>query len=232
VRSVPVMATSTLTPATRPAPAGSPGGPLSGVRQPSFFSAANLLSLARLPLALVFAFVLGAPWGGPVAALGVLGLAGLTDALDGIFARRAEARRTGSVDPVAPAGTGSWLDPICDKVFVAGVLGAIWYRTQPSLGLLALIVARELAQLPLSLVYAVVPALRRWLRYDFRASLLGKAATVSQFIAIAALLFDSRLTRAAAGLTFALGLLALGDYVLRAVRMGRARLHEGGAAPG
>ena len=227
------MATSTLTPQSRPAAASSAGGPLVlNLAPPSFFSVANLLSLARLPLALLFAVALAAPWGGPWAALGVLALAGLTDALDGMFARRAEARRTGTAGSVAPAGTGSWLDPICDKVFVASVLGAIWYRTQPSMGVLALIVARELAQLPLSLIYAVVPALRRWLRYDFRASVLGKAATVSQFIAIAALLFDSTLVRPAAWVTFALGLLALGDYVLRAVRIGRARLREHGVTPG
>ena len=191
-----------------------------------FFSTANVLSLARLPLALLFAVVLAAPWGGPLAALGVLALAGLTDALDGAVARRAEARRTGATGPVAPAGTGSWLDPICDKVFVAGVLGAIWYRSQPPLGLLALIVARELAQLPLSLIYATVPALRRWLQYDFRASVLGKAATVSQFAAVAALLFDSALTRPLAWAAFVIGLLALGDYVRRAVRIGRMRLHQ------
>jgi phosphatidylglycerophosphate synthase len=215
------MPVSTLTPTT---PATRTGGAVSQLGPPSFFSVANLLSLARVPLALAFAVVLAAPWGGPWAALGVLALAGLTDALDGMFARRAEARRLGTHGPTAPAGTGSWLDPICDKVFVASVLGAIWYRSQPSLGLLALILARELAQLPLSLVYAAVPALRRWLRYDFRASPLGKAATVSQFAAIAALLFQSRLTYPAAWLSFVIGLLALGDYILRAIRIGRARL--------
>jgi len=198
--------------------------PARGLAPPSFFSVANLLSLARLPLALAFAVVLAAPWGGPWAALGVLALAGATDALDGVFARRAEARRLGTHGPTAPAGTGSWLDPVCDKLFVGGVLAAIWYRSQPSLGLLALIVARELAQLPLSVVYAAVPALRRWLRYDFRASVLGKAATVSQFAAIAALLFQSPLAVPAAWFAFAIGLLALGDYILRAVRIGRARL--------
>lgn len=225
------MATTSFPPQSRPVPRPVRGAaedaPLLPRPAPApFFSTANLLSLARVPLAAAFAFILQAPWGGPLAALGVLLLAGLTDALDGMFARRAEARRLGIAGPTAPAGTGSWLDPICDKVFVAGVLGAIWVRTQPSLGLLALIVARELAQLPLSIVYAIVPSLRRWLRYDFRASILGKAATVTQFAAIAALLFESRLTRPAAWLAFAIGLMALGDYVARAVQIGRARLRE------
>lgn len=219
------MPATTLTPptATRPAPSAA-AAPL-GAPAPSFFSVANVLSLVRVPLALVFAVVLAAPWGGPTVALLVLAVAGLTDALDGVFARRAEARRLGTHGPTAPAGTGSWLDPVCDKLFVGGVLAAIWWHSRPPVGVLALIVARELAQLPLSVVYAAVPALRHWLRYDFRASVLGKAATVAQFLAIVALLFRSRLLEPAAWVAFSVGLLALGDYVWRAVRIGRARLH-------
>ena len=123
-----------------------------------------------------------------------------------------------------PAGTGSWLDPICDKLFVAAVLAAIWAVRRPSFGLLAMIVARELAQLPLSLVYLMVPSLRRWLRYDFRASILGKAATVAQFLAIAALILDHPSIRIFAVIAFVLGVTALVDYVRRAVAIGRSRL--------
>ncbi len=192
----------------------------------SFFSIANLLSLARVPLALLFAVVLVAPWGGPWVALLVLALAGLTDALDGIFARRAATQLAPGAGSVAPAGTGSWLDPICDKIFVATVLGAIWFHGRPSLTLLGLILARELVQLPLSLIYAVVPTLRRWLRYDFRASVLGKAATVLQFTAITALLFQSPAALMAAWVSFGVGLLALADYVRRAIRIGRERQRD------
>ena len=39
----------------------------------------------------------------------------------------------------------------------------------------------------MSIVYRAIPTLRRWLRYDFRASVLGKAATIAQFLAIGAL---------------------------------------------
>src|SRR4051812_6859545 len=107
----------------------------------SFFTPANLLSLSRLPLGLLFAVVLAAPWGGDWLALLVLALAGLTDALDGRLARREQARRLGTAVNLieSPSGTGSWLDPICDKFFVATVLGAIWYQSRPPLGLLALI---------------------------------------------------------------------------------------------
>lgn len=188
-----------------------------------FFSVANMLSLSRLPLGALFALTLAEPWSArwwpPFA---VVAVAGLTDVLDGWFARRALARETGQRGN--PTGVGSWLDPICDKVFVAAVLGAIWFHVRPPLGWLALIVARELAQLPLSLIYVVVPPLRRWLRYDFRASPVGKAATVAQFAAIAALILRHPIAHALAIASFAIGMIALGDYVRRAVRIGRERM--------
>ena len=192
----------------------------------SLFTAANVLSLSRVPLGLLFAVVLNAPWGGPAAATGVLAVAGVTDALDGFCARRAEAHRPGGRAGGTPAGMGSWLDPICDKIFVATVLFAIWWLRRPALSLLLLILARELAQLPLSLIYLAVPSLRRWLRYDFRSSLLGKAATVSQFAAVAALLWASRATPVLAYVSFVVGLIALGDYLRRAFDLGRQRLAE------
>lgn len=193
----------------------------------SFFTTANLLSLSRLPLGLLFAVTLVAPWGGVWAALLLLAVAGLTDALDGRFARKEQARRLGTHGLAeSPAGTGSWLDPVCDKFFVATVLWAIWHQTRPPLSLLGLILARELVQFPLSLVYAAIPALRRWLRYDFRASVLGKAATVSQFAAVSALLFRSRISWWAAGVSCTVGLLALADYIWRAVKLGQRRRQE------
>ncbi len=192
----------------------------------SFFSVANVLSLSRVPLGLLFAVVLVAPWGGAWPAMWVLALAGLTDALDGHIARREHARRQGNPRAETPAGTGSWLDPICDKIFVATVLFAIWFHGRPPILWLGLILARELAQLPLSVIYVAVPALRQWLRYDFRASLLGKAATVSQFAAITALVFKNPAAPLAAGLACAVGCLALADYVLRAVRIARYRRSE------
>jgi phosphatidylglycerophosphate synthase len=200
-----------------------------------FFTAANLLSLVRLPLGAAFAVALSAPWGGRWAAMGVLALAGASDVADGWSARRAWAARAASglaegapaKERASPAGMGSWLDPICDKLFVASVLGAIWYASHPPLWWLGLIVARELIQLPLSLIYAAIPALRRWLRYDFRASAPGKAATVMQFCAVAALIWQSRAALGFGVASFVIGLVALGDYLRRAIRIGARRLDGG-----
>jgi cardiolipin synthase len=186
-------------------------------RLPGWFTAPNLLSLARLPLGLLFWLVMGATPGHALPVLGVLALAAITDVLDGITARRRG---------VDLAGVGSWLDPLCDKLFVGAVLAALHFQRGVPLGLLALIVARELLQLPMTLVYRAIPTLRRWLQYDFRASPLGKAATISQFFAVGALIVGLP-ARVPIVLAFTLGIVALGDYVLRAIEIGR---HHQGAA--
>jgi cardiolipin synthase (CMP-forming) len=178
-----------------------------------FFTLPNLLSLARLPLGGLFWVALGPTQAHAGAALGVMAAAAATDVLDGTLARR----QGGDL-----AGVGSWLDPICDKLFVGAVLAALHFQRGISFGLLALVVARELLQLPMSIVYHAVPTLRRWLRYDFRASILGKAATIAQFLAIAALVADLP-PRLPVYLAFGLGILALVDYCRRAVELGRAR---------
>lgn len=182
----------------------------------SFVSLPNLLSLSRVPLGWVFWLALGptSTRAHGIAALGIMGLAAVTDVLDGYLARRAGADM---------AGVGSWLDPICDKLFVGAVLGALHVERGVSLGLLALIVARELLQLPMAVVYRASGTLHTWLRYDFRASELGKAATVTQFAAIGALVVGLPARPFAIG-AFALGLIALADYIRRAVLIGKQRI--------
>jgi cardiolipin synthase (CMP-forming) len=197
---------------------------MSPARAQRLLTLPNLLSASRLPLGGLFWAVLGP---GPETVelpFGVLAAAAATDVLDGYLARRRG---------VDPAGVGSWLDPICDKLFVGAVLAALYVERHVPLSLLALVVTRELLQLPMALVYRTSETLRRWLHYDFRASGLGKAATVCQFLAVSALVAQPALERAsprAAGyavgwrlaeLAFALGLAALADYIRRAIEIGR-----------
>ena len=182
----------------------------------AFFTLPNLLSLSRLPLGWLFWVVLGPAPGRGALALGVMALAAGTDVLDGTLARRRG---------VDVSGSGSWLDPICDKLFVGAVLAALHFERGVSLGLLALIVTRELLQLPMAVVYRLSHTIRSWLRYDFRASPLGKAATVAQFLAIAALIVGLP-AHGLAIVAFALGVIALGDYVRRAIVIGRQRLQQ------
>ena len=185
----------------------------------------NLLSLSRLPLGGLFWMALGrtaTPLHAGLA-LGVMALAAVTDMLDGNIARRRG---------VSTAGMGSWLDPICDKLFVGAVLGALHFQRGVPLWLLAVIVARELMQLPMVVVYRLFPTLRHWLRYDFRASHLGKAATIIQFLAIGSLVMGWAAAVPLAWGAFGVGLVALIDYVRRAVTIGKERLNEPEQAKG
>ena len=177
----------------------------------------NLLSLSRLPLGGLFWATLGPTTTQAAISLGVMALAAGTDVLDGTIARRRG---------VSTAGVGSWLDPICDKLFVGAVLGALYFKRGVPLWLLAVIVARELIQLPMVVVYRVFPTLRHWLRYDFRASHLGKAATIIQFLAIGSLVMGWPTAYPLAWGAFGVGLVALADYVRRAVAIGKQRLHQ------
>jgi phosphatidylglycerophosphate synthase len=193
---------------------------MSAAAASSLLTLPNLLSLSRIPLGGLFWLTLARAPAHAVLPFAVMGAAAATDVLDGYLARR----QAGGADP---RGTGSWLDPICDKLFVGAVLLSIYLVRRPPLALLALVLTREILQLPMGIIYRTSATLRRWLRYDFRASLLGKAATVAQFLAMSALILNHRLAWFMAEIAFVLGLSALADYVRRAVVIGRRRLSTG-----
>ncbi|HVU50416.1 MAG TPA: CDP-alcohol phosphatidyltransferase family protein [Polyangia bacterium] len=181
-----------------------------------FWTLPNALSLSRLPLGGLFWLALARGSSRAELPFGVLAAAAGTDVLDGWIARR---RGTNL------AGVGSWLDPICDKLFVGSVLAALFVQRRAPLSLLALVAGRELLQLPMALVYRTSPTLRRWLRYDFRASILGKSATVVQFLAVSALILGAEEAWPLAVTAFALGMFALGDYIRRAIVIGKRHSH-------
>ena len=85
------------------------------------------------------------------------------------------------------------------------------------LWIVPLISLREILQTLIVGATRVIPAVRRRLRPRFRANILGKATTVVQFLTIAAILLDwpHQIPRAIA--TAALGLIAVGVYVRRAM---------------
>ena len=172
----------------------------------------NLLTLVRLPMAVGVWFV--AAW--PSALFGLMVAAAASDMLDGWFARRMRARRLARGQPTrlaGPQGRGAWLDPACDKTFVISVIAATWHFYTPPWWLLALIGAREILLVPLVLLWRVLP--HRAL--DLRAGAAGKLATVAQFFALWSIILesDSALTLALAS-AFA-GVLAVADYVMRAM---------------
>ncbi len=169
----------------------------------------GLLSLSRLPLAAVFPLTLGHP----AAALAVLIAAGVSDVLDGWYARR--------FSQVTPTGTA--LDPATDKIFVLTVAVSLvaWGYLSPIE--VVIISTRELAELPLVVWIAVSHHARQRRSDQPTANLLGKAATCLQFAVVTAAVFRvphlSWLV-AVAGLA---GALAGVGYWARALRDGHLR---------
>ncbi|MBI2933608.1 MAG: CDP-alcohol phosphatidyltransferase family protein [Planctomycetes bacterium] len=167
-----------------------------------FLDAANLLTLLRLPLGGVVWVDADRPW----FVLAVMAAAGMTDVLDGRLARRA---------PSGPLHVGAWLDPLCDKFFMLSVLLAVGSARDAPPAILLLIAARELVQIPLAALYAILRRLGRQLQYDFRAAVVGKVATVSQFLAVSALLLDHPFTRPLAVVAGVIGVAAALYYFAR-----------------
>ncbi|MCC7508304.1 MAG: CDP-alcohol phosphatidyltransferase family protein [Planctomycetes bacterium] len=190
-------------------------------QQEPLLSLPNLLTLVRVPLA--GAVWLVAPW--PWALIGVMFAAGLSDVLDGWFARRMRARRLAHGLPTRSlgekGGRGAWLDPVVDKLFVVSTLAAVLVFYAPPWWWLPLIATRECIQLPLVALYKLTPGLARRLRFDFRAGMAGKLATVSQFAAVWVFILGGAHWLAFALLAGAVGLIAALDYVLRALAHSR-----------
>lgn len=170
----------------------------------------NLVTASRLPLAASVWIAPGTTW---FVAM-VLTLAAATDVVDGwlarMLAKKQDARRARAAE------MGAWLDPMCDKIFIVSVAAAVFVAERPPLGIMFLILTRELVLVPLVIIYRATPGLRGWLRYDFHAGQIGKLATVTQFFALGAVIaapaYIEPLAYAAAGT----GALAAANYIRRA----------------
>ncbi len=134
---------------------------------------ANLLSLLRIPLGLVFPFTEST-----TVRLAILLVGGLSDVLDGWVARRrGEASALGAV-----------IDPIADKVFALSIVITLSVRGPlPAWGVAALL-TREILETPLVVWVLAHPPARRARAEDSKANALGKLATTVQFCAVLAAL--------------------------------------------
>ncbi|MEZ4390694.1 MAG: CDP-alcohol phosphatidyltransferase family protein [Polyangiales bacterium] len=165
--------------------------------------APSILSLARVPLAALFPFVVD----DPRAALGVIALSGLSDVLDGWWARRFNQT----------SALGALLDGLTDKVFVLAVALTLLVTGRLSSVELALLGARDLGELALlAYTFASGRGLRRG--EQPRADVYGKATTFAQFVAVVLALFAHPAKTQVAWVTGALGLLTAAHYARRAFR--------------
>lgn len=163
----------------------------------------SLLSLTRVPLGVAFALTVDRP----ALALSVIALSGLTDILDGWWARRFQ-----QVTPM-----GAVVDPITDKWFVLCVVLALVSRgSLPWLGVLALS-TREIGEAPLVVWVAFSHHARRARTETPMAMVPGKIATALQFVTITAALFRLAFVRELLIATAIVGVVAAVVYWRRAI---------------
>jgi cardiolipin synthase (CMP-forming) len=172
--------------------------------------------LVRVPLGVAFVPLAGRS----LFALLVLGLAGISDMLDGWLARRRPH----------PNSWGPWLDPLCDKAFIILVMTGLYLSQDPPLHTTLPILTREAAILFLFLLRFLVPSMRG-MHYDYHAHAVGKATTVAQFLTVAALVLHRPEAQVLAAICAGLGLLSAVTYARRGHALAHAQRPKADGAP-
>jgi CDP-diacylglycerol--glycerol-3-phosphate 3-phosphatidyltransferase/cardiolipin synthase len=138
-------------------------------------NALTSLRILMIPAILALFYLLPYPWADP-AACAAFALAGITDSLDGYY-----ARKLGQTSRL-----GAFLDPVADKLIVAAALVLIvskdprWFVVIVAV----VIIGREIA----------VSALREWMaeigaRGRIKVSMMAKFKTIMQIVGLSLLLF-------------------------------------------
>jgi CDP-diacylglycerol--glycerol-3-phosphate 3-phosphatidyltransferase len=153
-----------------------------GAKPRSNWNVPNTLTWLRIlmiPAILALFYLLPYPWADP-AACAAFALAGITDSLDGYY-----ARKLGQTSRL-----GAFLDPVADKLIVAAALVLLvskdprWFVVIVSV----VIIGREIA----------VSALREWMaeigaRARIKVSVLAKYKTIMQIVGLSFMLFRQNL---------------------------------------
>jgi CDP-diacylglycerol--glycerol-3-phosphate 3-phosphatidyltransferase len=133
------------------------------------------LRISMIPAIFALFYLLPYPWADP-AACAAFALAGITDTLDGYY-----ARKLGQTSRL-----GAFLDPVADKLIVAAALVLIVSRDPRWFVVIVavVIIGREIA----------VSALREWMaeigaRSRIKVSLLAKYKTIMQIVGLSMLLY-------------------------------------------
>ncbi|MEN8144674.1 MAG: CDP-alcohol phosphatidyltransferase family protein [Gemmatimonadota bacterium] len=163
-----------------------------------FLTAANILSLSRIPLGILFL-----AFSDQFAVALIVAAGALTDLLDGWI-----ARITGTTSEI-----GALLDPFCDRIFV--LLGLISFLPTGHLdwaGMLVLIL-RDLYTGGVYLVQRVAGRL-----VPFQSRPLGKITTALQILALFTLIFRPELINGPIVLVGVASVMAIIDYGMSGLR--------------
>lgn len=137
--------------------------PLAARERERTWTLSNLLSLSRLPLALLFIPAM------TFLRIGVLLASAATDYLDGFL-----ARRWGTVSRF-----GMVLDPLMDKIFVAVVLSVLVWERALNGWAAGLLLSREVFLAGFALLLTIR---RAWRGFECRAVRWGKVTTTLQYL--------------------------------------------------
>ena len=124
----------------------------------------TILRLGFLPLFLILISYEQYRW-----ALAVLVVAGLSDAIDGILARKLNQR----------SAIGAYLDPIADKLLLSSSFVVLAFKKQIAWWLTIIVLSRDVLILIVAAVIILISGYR-----PFPPSLLGKATTMFQIILV------------------------------------------------
>jgi len=154
----------------------------------------NIISSSRVLLAAAFAAS-----GNADARLGLVGLAGLTDFLDGWIARRGKWT----------SRWGALIDPIADRVFVlVAVLTFVFRGALSPVGCIVMI-SRDIMTAVGFIVARIMPSLQQ---VPFKARMSGKVVTTLQLITFVALLRAPEWVEACLWIVGAVSLYSIVDY--------------------
>ncbi|MEY4580053.1 MAG: hypothetical protein RL701_4756 [Pseudomonadota bacterium] len=168
-------------------------------RASDLFTLPSLLSLSRVLLAAWFPFAVQHRW----LALGIVALAGVSDYLDGVIARRRHQE----------SAMGAALDPTTDKIFAASVIISMLLARKLSIASALLLSTREVLELPLlTWLLFCVPRQRFLGAPRLKSNWLGKLTTGFQFCALTAAQFNNNTLMAWATGTAVIGALAAWTY--------------------
>lgn len=162
----------------------------------------SLISLVRVPLAVLFPFTIDRPG----AALVVLGAAGLSDILDGWVARRFQQE----------TAIGAMADALSDKAFALTVVLALLSRGRLGWLELFLLGTRDLGEL--GLIAWFLWRTRGKRASEQRADSWGKATTFLQFAALGGAVLSLEHVLWPALAAGACGAMAAGHYARRLAR--------------
>lgn len=156
----------------------------------------NLLSGSRFVLAAGFAALDATP-----VRMTLIGVAALTDFLDGWVARRVDAT----------SRWGALLDPLADRVFVLAAVATFVLSGRLGAGAYFVLIMRDLATAVGFLVARAVPSLRAAV---FKARWSGKLVTVLQLVTLAAILVAPGVVPALLGVVGVASAVSIVDYTL------------------